>query len=480
MQRLKVIQILVDKVRASRIREVKITDKNLLCRCRSAPIPDQMWSECRNLCFAMICSLIQNALNYPPPVCAAPGYQVETQLIETNSLDIESPSIDSTQLYGGSSGMTMALRGQMGATVCSRLHSLSIRLPIRHVSRTLPSLDELRSLEIRISERRTRHTRSIVNLVDLDSYPRLTHLEIEGNSWSNIPPLFTGRSQSLTFCVLKGPLVVTTKFNDFFSRMAESLQYLYCHETHLVGKIETTFDKLRHLSLHKVEAANKSFPFMRCENLISLAMECDDIATSTRQDDINELLRSALLSTSKTLTALTLRSGLFWLLSPSTIHAILWTRHLSVLLLDGACYLDGRDWVLLSKASNLEVVARVEPWIQPESDVHRLIFQAVPGMVGDVAGLYHTLPKVIIKRQVCSCGLLNRRWVFHYIGLNSQSINIYIQLVADPRQMNCSHVNLLDRTVAVRGIISGQEALKRMMPLPGSEMLVNIIWPSRT
>ena len=62
MQRLKVIQILVDKVRASRIRELTITDKNLLCVCRSAaPIPDQMWSEFRNLCFAMICSLIRNA-----------------------------------------------------------------------------------------------------------------------------------------------------------------------------------------------------------------------------------------------------------------------------------------------------------------------------------------------------------------------------------------------------------------------------------
>ena len=228
---------------------------------------------------------------------------------------------------------------------------------------TLPSLAALEELELCFTGRSRLPSYSPApKLVDFRRFPRLASLLLNGDTWSGLADQFMGRSESLSVCVLRGPLVLSSTLDQFFGLIDTCLQCLFCYGTHLVGELKTQFVRLRHLSLHKV-VVGRSFPFLRCPSLTSLALEADDVDDATRVVDLNDLLQRALLSTATSLRFLTLRSGYFWLLSPATVHALLRTIELQGIFLDGAIALDGRDWLLVSALSNLKLVGRADSWI---------------------------------------------------------------------------------------------------------------------
>lgn len=94
-----------------------------------------------------------------------------------------------------------------------------------------------------------------------------------------------------------------------------------------------------------------------------LTIEADNAHANGRQDDLNGLLQLLVLQSASTLTSLTLRSGLTWVLSPIAIHALQRSRLLRYLLLDGSVVADGRDWLMISGTVPLDVVARIDSWI---------------------------------------------------------------------------------------------------------------------
>lgn len=262
----------------------------------------------------------------------------------------------------------------------SRLTSLLVRLPQRldhpslsnlrhltlHVDRdrhpfqVLPALSKLNSLEIHF---RGRLPRQHSHLVNLSHYPNLRSICVDGDAWTGFVGAFTGRSQCLEMCILRGQLVVTNQLNGFFSRISDSLRYLYCYGVHLVGSVDVTLPQLELLSLHKVLCSNRLSPFAACPRLQMLTIEADNAHVNGRQDDLNGLLQLLLLQTASTLTSLTLRSGLTWLLSPIAIHALQRCRLLRYLLLDGSVVADGRDWLMISGTVPLDVLGRIDSWI---------------------------------------------------------------------------------------------------------------------
>jgi hypothetical protein len=228
---------------------------------------------------------------------------------------------------------------------------------------TLPRLDKLRNLHVNfLSKRRAPTIAPGSKLIDFGRYPQLEQLYIEGDTWSGVADAFMGDTHSLTVCVLKGSLVLAARFNEFFNMMATSLRYLYCYGTHLVGRIRTEFPSLQHVSLHRVITNSGIFPFTGCNALSSLTVEVDDMHTSGWLDDINCLVQDAILHTARSLQSLSLRSSFLCILSSMAVHEILRANCLCILLLDGAVVMDGRDWLLLSRLSRMEIVARINSW----------------------------------------------------------------------------------------------------------------------
>lgn len=280
-----------------------------------------------------------------------------------SSLDISDSAICSRLIEHLSHIATSVAQLEFTNQGFPQLRHLSILLAGPEMQ-TLPALGQLQSLHVRfLSSRRAPTISTRSKFVDFGRHSKLEQLYIEGDTWSGATDAFVGHSRSLTVCVLKGPLVVTTRLSGFFDMIAVSLRYLYCHGTHLVGRINTNFPCLQHLSLHKVITNYRVFPFTNCSALRSLAVEVDDMHTSSWLEDINCLLQDALLHTAESLRSLSLRSGLLCILSPIAIHAILRAECLCILLLDGAVVMDGRDWVLLSRISKMEIIARIDPWI---------------------------------------------------------------------------------------------------------------------
>ena len=361
-QRLRAIQVLADERRASHLVDLTVTDKDSSCRC-----PFQGWLNMdiarsfNDLSLGILASLLPKALQMRRLWSVYPLMAVLPA--NGSSLDISDSAICSRLIEHLSHIATSVAHLEFTNQGFPQLRHLSVLLTGPEMQ-TLPALGQLQSLHVRFSSSRrapTISTRS--KFVDFGRYPKLGQLYIDGDTWSGATDAFVGHSHSLTVCVLKGPLVVTTRFSDFFDMIAVSLRYLYCHGTHLVGRINTHFPCLQHLSLHKVIANYRVFPFTNCDALHSLAVEVDDIHTLSWLEDINCLLQDALLHTTKSLRSLSLRSGLLCILSPIAIHAILRAECLCILLLDGAVVMDGRDWVLLSRILKMEIVARIDSWI---------------------------------------------------------------------------------------------------------------------
>lgn len=228
----------------------------------------------------------------------------------------------------------------------------------------LPTLDSLRSLDLYLTGPSTallgdKNT----PLINFDRFKNLLSLLVEGDTWSGFGDIFGGSATKLMVCILRGPLIVIPALRHFFDRLASCLRYLYIEGAHLVGRIETTFPQLRHLSLHRVFSSNNHFTFVHCPVLRSLAIVGDNFHAMSRVEDLNALLQGAILHVANTLQFLTLRSGLCWILSPVAIHAVQRAVHLRGLLLDGSVMLDGRDWLLVLRASELTFIVRTESWL---------------------------------------------------------------------------------------------------------------------
>jgi hypothetical protein len=153
----------------------------------------------------------------------------------------------------------------------------------------------------------------------------------------------------------------------FFDRIAVGLRHLFCHGAHLVGRLETRFPELRHLSIHKVLAASPIFPFIHCEKLKSLALEGEDSYAPT--SNFNRLLQDALRSIGGTLEGLILRSGCFRTLDSFSIRAILQSHQIKYLLLDGAVHVDDFNWMILLKTIHFLVVAKIPSWVPRQVSV---------------------------------------------------------------------------------------------------------------
>ena len=247
----------------------------------------------------------------------------------------------------------------------TNLRHLSVKVDrSKHDTEVLPALTNLQSLDVFFSGRnRPPSYASAPKLVDFRRFPNLASLYVEGDMWSGLVDNFTGSTETLSVCVLRGPLVINSMLDQFFGLMMTCLRVLSCYGSHLIGPLNTRFEQLQHLSLHKV-ICGRSFPFDQCPSLLSLALEAEDVDGASRVDNLNTLLQMALLHTASTLRFLTLRSGLFWLLSPIAIHALQRVTGLQGLLLDGAVAMDGRDWMLVALSTKLQLVANVESWMQ--------------------------------------------------------------------------------------------------------------------
>jgi hypothetical protein len=303
---------------------------------------------------------------------------------------------------------------------CNQLDTLLVRLPQKlnypvlsglrhltvhvdqqqHASEPLPALIQLDSLQIRVRGRPA-HRQSA--LVDLSTYPSLRSLCIDGDTWTGLTRTFIGQSQSLEMCVLRGQLVVTNQLNDFFSRLAASLKYLYCYGVHLVGGVDVVLPQLELLSLHKVLSSNRLSPFTNCPVLETLAVEADDSMTKERHEELNSLLQLLLLHLASSLTTLILRSGLSWRLSPIAVHALQRSRLLRNLLLDGAVVMDGRDWLLVSCTGTLDMVTKVDSWIPSR----------------DVSG------------RACSCALMLKVYRTIIICLDINAFQVWLPMLAE-------------------------------------------------
>ena len=368
-----------------------------------------------------------------------------------------------------------------------------------HDTATLPPLDRLRSLDIYFTGRITMPSSgTAARLVDFSRFRELVSLYIEGDAWSGVADRFTGSSDSLLVCILRGPLVITAAFNQFFDRISTTLRYLYLYGTHLVGRVDTRFLHLQHLSLHKVISGNRVFPFPHCQALRSLAIESEDVYAPSRLEDLNGLLQVALLHTASTLQFLILRSGFFWILSPISVHAIQRAIHLRALLLDGAVVLDGRDWLLILASMNLELIVRIDSWLHatvsishrtaklqdtdgelfPQNDIKALVQQKLPGMTADRDKFRQARPGTALSAgRACTCGLLNRQMFSRSTSMESVCFEVYSWLISDPRSRRCTHENIMERASDV--ILSFEAAKTSIIPLPGPEPSICVMWPSR-
>jgi hypothetical protein len=254
--------------------------------------------------------------------------------------------------------LSVGLLSPLPDAACRRLRNLSVEIALWRQIGTFPMMPQLERLQLHLKGKRVA---PFIPIIDFKLCPKLQELWVEGTSWSGISEIFTGEISTMTVCCLKGPIVITTRLRDFFDRIASGLCYLYCHGTHLVGTVGTHFPALRHLSIHKVMAASPVFPFSNCANLTSLALEGDDIYTSTAS--FNRLLQDALRCTGHTIKGLTLRSGPPHLLEPLSIHSLLRSSQVQYILLDGAFILDVRDKAIIYKALNLKSMVHVPSWL---------------------------------------------------------------------------------------------------------------------
>lgn len=121
--------------------------------------------------------------------------------------------------------------------------------------------------------------------IDLSKLKSLERLEVSGTMWSDFEDAFVGSSASIRSCILRGPLVVGTRSQRFFDRFASGLTSLFCHEVHLVSRVDTIFPELTLLGLHHTIHATGIFPFSR-SSLRTVLLELSDLGDVSEANDV--------------------------------------------------------------------------------------------------------------------------------------------------------------------------------------------------
>lgn len=132
----------------------------------------------------------------------------------------------------------------------TRLRHLSFSTSQRQWTGSLPPLTRLRTLQIAVQRDSPQTNGSSWPLVDLSLLADLEQLHVQGDVWSRVQESFTGVSHTIRCCLLRGPLVVGKRSDDFFGCIATELQSLFCQGTHVVGELRTEFPQLTFLALH--------------------------------------------------------------------------------------------------------------------------------------------------------------------------------------------------------------------------------------
>lgn len=227
----------------------------------------------------------------------------------------------------------------------------------------LPSLPRLKELRIILRGRASSNTTPLPTFVDLSTLPCLNTLRVEGDIWSGFESLFTGKTTSVTTCLLRGPLVLSSRLEPFFERMSSCLRNLHCFGTHFISDLSVDLPTLRYLGLHRVITAGPRFPF-RNVRLATLCLENDEIYAIDNTPSLTfaSILESALRDLPE-LKHLFLRSSMAWAPSHSTLRR-LQSSNLEMLMLDGAICLDPSDDQSLCRYSNLQTFIKVGLFIE--------------------------------------------------------------------------------------------------------------------
>lgn len=281
-------------------------------------------------------------------------------LLTSDSVDIADTTLIPPALLGNSklTNLEITLPQHFEYPNLTGLCDLTLIAHCKASWNPIPLLHQLHRLELHFIGRPQLRMPS---LVDFDCFPGLKTLHINGDVWAGLPLAFTGHSQSVETCVLRGRLVITSQLKKLFSRVA-TVKSLYLHGSHLVGQVDVSLDHLEHLSLHQVICADRQFPFRCCPQMRSLLIEANTLQSKERTVELDTMLQLMILGAAATMRNLVLRSGLPWTLSPIAIHALQRANSLRYLLLDGPILIDRRDWHMVATTTVLSMVTRVDGW----------------------------------------------------------------------------------------------------------------------
>ncbi|KAK5072288.1 hypothetical protein LTR70_010630 [Exophiala xenobiotica] len=297
----------------------------------------------------------------------------------------------------------------------TRIKHLSLNTPQRRWSGSLPPLTRLRTLQIALHGRSASTHRSSWPLVDLSLLTDLEQLHIQGDVWSRVQETFTGVSHIIRCCLLRGPLVVGTRSDDFFRRIATGLQSLFCHGTHVVGQLSTKFPQLAFLAFHQTVQRPGVFLCPHA-TVRAISIEADDSYGCGRVEDLNTLLQLVLDHTRPTLELLALRSGLSCALAAETLHRFSLVQHMTAVVFDGAIVTDqplrttgtGRltpPRITVTIASWLPNGGRTPP--SPSNSIRHLT-------------QLNTADGQIVPPQRCQCGHWDRKLAFDHVGVDQK------------------------------------------------------------
>ncbi|KAK5077786.1 hypothetical protein LTR70_009412 [Exophiala xenobiotica] len=316
----------------------------------------------------------------------------------------------------------------------TRLRHLSLGTSQRKWTGSLPPLTRLRTLQIAVHRGSPQTNGSSWPLVDLSLLTELEQLHVQGDIWSRVQETFTGVSHTIRCCLLRGPLVVGTRPDDFFGRIATGLQSLFCQGTHVVGQLRTDFPQLAFLALHQTVQRPGVFLCPHA-TIRAISIEADDSYGRDRVEDLNMLLQLVLDHTLPTLRLLALRSGLSCILTPETLHRFPLMQHRTAVVLDGAIVMD--QPLPTSGTGNFtppRITVTIDSWLQSGGRTS----PSPPNAMNHLTQL-DTADSPMAPPQRCRCGHWDRELAFDHAGVDRACFDMYAWLIADPRAPVCGH-----------------------------------------
>lgn len=169
------------------------------------------------------------------------------------------------------------------------------------------SLAALRSLDLHVDRAGLTQSGGWSAHIDLSALMGLERLELRGTMWSDLKETFVGSSASIRSCILRGPLVIGSRSERFFDRIAPGLTSLICHEVHLVSRIDTIFPQLSLLGLHRTIHATGIFPFSR-SSLRTVLVELDDAGDINDTNNVVRVTQGVLNGTNQSLKTMIVHS----------------------------------------------------------------------------------------------------------------------------------------------------------------------------